>query len=66
MKMRLHYQEYRKKPYVARWTEGGKTRNRFFDSESERAKFIHAVFSVKDGSEGKRHGVVGGIRHELK
>ncbi len=37
--MCLHYQEYRKKPYVARWTEGGKTRNRFFASESERAKF---------------------------
>ena len=40
--MRIHtvYQEYRKKPFVARWYEGRRQRNRFFSTEEERSKFI--------------------------
>lgn len=40
--MRIHadHQPYRKKPYVARWYEGARQRNRFFSTESARDEFI--------------------------
>jgi integrase len=42
MVMRIHsdYQPYRKKPYVARWYEGTRQRNRFFSTETARDEFI--------------------------
>lgn len=42
MAMKIHtvYQAYRKKPYVARWYEGTRQRNRFFSTEKSRAEFI--------------------------
>jgi len=42
MKIHTVYQDYRKKPYVARWYEGGRMRNRFFSTEEARAKFIES------------------------
>ena len=40
MKIHTIYQPKRKKPYIARWYEGKRQRNRFFASESSRAEFI--------------------------
>jgi len=40
MKFRLSHQPYRKKPYVVRWSENGKTYNRFFATEADRTHFI--------------------------
>ncbi|MEX0331436.1 MAG: tyrosine-type recombinase/integrase [Puniceicoccaceae bacterium] len=40
MRIRKDYQEYRKKPYVARWYEGRRQRNKFFATESAREEFI--------------------------
>ena len=42
MEIRTAYQSYRKKPYVARWSENGKSRNRFFATEKDRAQFIES------------------------
>lgn len=38
--MHADYQSYRKKPYVARWYEGTRQRNRFFSTETARDEFI--------------------------
>lgn len=40
MKIYTDYQSYRKKPYVARWYEGTRQRNRFFSTETARDEFI--------------------------
>jgi hypothetical protein len=43
--MRIHadHQPYRKKPYVARWYEGTRQRNKFFASAAARDEFIHQL-----------------------
>jgi integrase len=40
MKIHTIYQPKRRKPYIARWYEGKRQRNRFFATESSRAEFI--------------------------
>lgn len=40
MKIHTVHQPYRKKPFVARWYENGRMRNRFFSSDEARAAFI--------------------------
>ncbi|MCH8474221.1 MAG: hypothetical protein LAT55_03225 [Opitutales bacterium] len=40
MKIHTVHQAYRKKPFVARWYENGRMRNRFFSSDDARAAFI--------------------------
>lgn len=40
MKIHTVYQAYRKKPFVARWYENGRMRNRFFSCEEARETFI--------------------------
>lgn len=40
MKIHTVYQSYRKKPFVARWYEGTRQRNRFFSTEAAREEFI--------------------------
>jgi integrase len=42
MEIRTAYQSYRKKPFVARWSENGKSRNRFFATEKDRTQFIES------------------------
>ena len=43
--MRTHadHQPYRKKPYVARWYEGTRQRNKFFASAAARDEFIEQL-----------------------
>jgi hypothetical protein len=40
MKIHTVHQPYRKKPYVARWYEGTRQRNKFFASAAAREEFI--------------------------
>jgi len=40
MKIQRDHQPYRKKPFVARWYEGTRQRNRFFSSVAARDEFI--------------------------
>ena len=42
MEFRLSHQPYRKNPFVARWSDEGKIRNRFFATEAARTRFIEA------------------------
>lgn len=48
--MRIHtaHQSYRKKPFVARWYEGTRQRNRFFATEAAREEFIQGLFKVNE------------------
>jgi hypothetical protein len=43
MKIHADHQPYRKKPYVARWYEGSRQRNKFFASAAARDEFIHQL-----------------------
>jgi hypothetical protein len=48
MKIHRIYQPKRKKPYVARWYEQRRQRNRFFASEEARADFIEQFHKLSD------------------
>ena len=43
MKIHADHQPYRKKPYVARWYEGTRQRNKFFASAAARDEYIHKL-----------------------
>jgi len=43
MKMHADHQPYRKKPFVARWYEGTRQRNRFFSTQAARDEFIQQL-----------------------
>ena len=51
MDIKTVYQSYRKKPYVARWYEGGRMRNRFFSSEKARAEFVRNFSKTAAGQD---------------
>jgi integrase len=55
MKIHTVYQSKRKKPYIARWYEGKRQRNRFFATESSRAEFIEQFNKLSERQDPSLH-----------